>query len=56
MNYRKNPNGALVKKEPFINTGYDVNPDPALKRGALGSPGFTAFIPVVNHGVFCGAG
>ena len=33
-----------------------VNPDPALKRGALGSPGFTAFIPVINHGAFCGAG
>jgi len=33
-----------------------VNPDPALKRGALGSPGLTAFIPVINHGAFCGAG
>jgi len=36
--------------------GINVNPDPALKRGALGSPGFTAFIPVINHGAFCGAG
>jgi len=34
----------------------EVNPDPALKRGALGSLGFTAFIPVINHGAFCGAG
>jgi len=33
-----------------------VNPDPALKRGALGSPGFKTFIPVINHGAFCGAG
>jgi len=33
-----------------------VNPDPALKRGALGFPGFTAFIPVINHGAFCGEG
>jgi len=33
-----------------------VNPAPALKRGALGAPGFTAFIPVINHGAFCGAG
>jgi len=36
--------------------GQKVNPGPALKRGPLGSPGFTAFIPVINHGGFCGAG
>jgi len=33
-----------------------VNPVPALKREALEPFGFTAFISVINHGAFCGAG
>jgi len=45
--------GASIAREL---SQYKVNPDPALKRGALGSPGFIAFIPVINHGAFCGAG
>jgi len=34
----------------------EVNPDPALKRGALGGPCIYSIHPVINHGPFREAG